>query len=122
MQKNRSPQSGTFNPRVFLAFILCCIGASLAIAATGIKLVPGTSVLLSNSSSGGNGGNTSSTTSSTNIFSPSVFADYKRFGGEPTVAVDRYPFFSNVTIGNKTLTCTINAPCFPDIAYVSGPN
>src|SRR5438093_12391575 len=122
MKKNRSPQSGTFNPRVFLAFILCCIGASLAIAATGIKLVPGTAVLLSNTSSGGNGGNTSSTTSSTNIFSPSVFVDYKRFGGEPTVPLDSYPFTTNVTVGNKTLICTPASPCFPDIAYVSGPN
>jgi len=68
-------------------------------------LVPGTAVLADNFSSGGggNGGNTSSTTSSTNIFSPSVFVDYKRFGGEPTVTVDRYPG------GN-------------DVTYVSGPN
>src|SRR5881392_51896 len=104
MRKNTSPQSGAFNPRVFFAFILCSIGASLAIAATGIKLVPGTAVVLAdNFGSGGNGGNTSSTTSSTNIFSPSVFVDYKRFGGEPTVTVDRYPG------GN-------------DVTYVSGPN
>src|SRR5438105_12622097 len=109
MKKTRSLQSGAFNPRVFLAFILCCIGASLAIAATGIKLVPGTAVLLSNTSGGGgNGGNTSSTTSSTNIFSPSVFVDYKRFGGEPTVTVDRYPFATGQT--------------YRDITYVSGPN
>ena len=69
------------------------------------ELVPGTAVLLSQTSSGGggNGGNTSSTSSSTNIFSPSVFVDYKRFGGEPTVTVDRYPG------GN-------------DVTYVSGPN
>src|SRR3989440_388511 len=66
-------------------------------------LVPGTAVLADNFGSGGNGGNTSSTTSSTNIFSPSVFVDYKRFGGEPTVTVDRYPG------GN-------------DVTYVSGPN
>src|SRR5947207_10221189 len=118
MRKNKSFESRAFNPRVFLAFILFSIGASLALAAAGIQLVPGTAVLLSNSSGGGgNGGNTSSTTSSTNIFSPSVFVDYKRFGGEPTVAVDRYPFTSNVTIGNKVLTCTLATPCFPDIAY-----
>src|SRR4051812_42449351 len=68
------------------------------------QLVPGTAVLLSQGSgNGGNGGNTSSTTSSTNIFSPSVFVDYKRFGGEPTATVDRYPG------GN-------------DVTYVSGPN
>jgi len=66
-------------------------------------LVPGTAVLADNFGSGGNGGNTSSTTSSTNIFSPSVFVDYKRFGGEPTVTVDRYAG------GN-------------DVTYVSGPN
>src|SRR5207248_11344624 len=71
---------------------------------------------------GGNGGGTSSISSSTNIFSPSVFVDYKRFGGEPTVAVDRYPFTSTVTVGNNTLMCTTAAPCFPDITYVSGPN
>src|SRR3954451_3786943 len=68
------------------------------------ELVPGTAVLLSDAGGGGgNGGNTSSTTSSTNIFSPSVFVDYKRFGGEPTVTVDHYPGGSDVT-------------------YVSGPN
>src|SRR5438105_3896652 len=104
MRKNKSFEFRAFNPRVFLAFILFSIGASLALAAAGIQLVPGTAVLLSNSSGGGgNGGNTSSTTSSTNIFSPSVFVDYKRFGGEPTVTVDRYPG------GN-------------DVTYVSGPN
>src|SRR5919202_1818117 len=102
---------------------------TLALAATAgggrdpFELVPGTAVLASNfSSGGGNGGNTSSTTSSTNIFSPSVFVDYKRFGGEPTGTVDRYPFTTNVTVGNKTLTCTTAAPCFPDFTYVSGPN
>src|SRR5256886_17529274 len=109
MRKNKSFESRAFNPRVFLAFILFSIGASLALAAAGIQLVPGTAVLLSNSSGGGgNGGNTSSTTSSTNIFSPSVFVDYKRFGGEPTVTVDRYPFATGQT--------------YRDITYVSGPN
>src|SRR5436309_11931525 len=67
-------------------------------------LVPGTAVLLSQTS--GNGGNTSSTTSSTNIFSPSAYVDYKRFGGEPTVVVDRYPFAS-------VTACSPNpAPCY----------
>ena len=62
------------------------------------ELVPGTAVLLSDTGGGGgNGGNTISTTSSTNIFSPSVFVDYKRFGGEPTVTVDRYPGGNDVT-------------------------
>src|SRR5438552_9634358 len=109
MRKNKSFESRAFNPRVFLAFILFSIGVSLALAAAGIQLVPGTAVLLSNSSGGGgDGGNTSSTTSSTNIFSPSVFVDYKRFGGEPTVTVDRFPFTTGQT--------------YRDITYASGPN
>ena len=64
----------------FLLLVVLCCSAVLTFSQT--QLVPGTAVLLSQSSgNGGNGGNTSSTTSSTNIFSPSVFVDYKRFGG-----------------------------------------
>jgi hypothetical protein len=85
-----------------LAVALAAVSAGGA-ASDPFDLVPGTAVLADNFSSGGSGGNTSSTTSSTNIFSPSVFVDYKRFGGEPTVTVDRYPG------GN-------------DVTYVSGPN
>jgi hypothetical protein len=89
---------------VVLACALTLVVVSSAGAASDpFDLVPGTAVLADNFSSGGNGGNASSTTSSTNIFSPSVFVDYKRFGGEPTVTVDRYPG------GN-------------DVTYVSGPN
>src|SRR5438552_15272302 len=92
MRKNTSPKSGAFNPRVLLAFVLFSIGVSLAVAAV-IELVPGTAVLLNQSSGSGSGsGNVKSTSSSTNIFSPAAFVDYKRFGGEPTVVVDRYPF------------------------------
>src|SRR5438876_3042817 len=89
--------------------VLGLIALALATVATAgastdpFDLVPGTAVLADNFGSGGNGGNTSSTTSSTSIFSPSVFVDYKRFGGEPTVTVDRYAG------GN-------------DVTYVSGPN
>jgi hypothetical protein len=91
--------------------LLGLLALGLALASGGAAtvdpydLVPGTAVLADNfdSGNGGSGGNTSSTTSSTNIFSPSVFVDYKRFGGEPTVTVDRYPG------GN-------------DVTYVSGPN
>src|SRR6266550_7864757 len=91
------------------SFVLGVIALVLALASSGaastdpFDLVPGTAVLADNFGSSGNGGNTSSTTSSTNIFSPSVFVDYKRFGGEPTVTVDRYAG------GN-------------DVTYVSGPN
>jgi hypothetical protein len=92
-----------------VAVVVGLLGLSLGLvsiasgASDPFDLVPGTAVLADNFGGGGNGGNTSSTTSSTNIFSPSVFVDYKRFGGEPTVTVDRYPG------GN-------------DVTYVSGPN
>ena len=91
-----------------LVISLCVLALVLAASAAGASdpydLVPGTAVLADNfASGGGNGGNTSSTSSSTSIFSPSVFVDYKRFGGEPTVTVDRFPG------GN-------------DVTYVSGPN
>src|SRR5947207_9409455 len=120
MKQNISSRSGAFNPRVFLAFILCSIGASLGVAAVlSVQLVPGTAVLLNQSTSSGSGGNAKSTSSSTNIFSPAAFVDYKRFGGEPTVVVDRYPFapgqFGCPGAPNTT-------PCPPrDIAYQSAP-
>src|ERR671932_607919 len=95
----------------FVVIATLAIAVALPLTAVGatdpFDLVPGTAVLAdNNTSSGGNGGNTSSTTSSTNIFSPSVFVDYKRFGGEPTVIVDRYPFKGPVTIDGKSLSCT----------------
>src|SRR5438105_6216472 len=120
MQKTTSSRSGAFNPRVFLAFILFSIGASLAVAAVlNVQLVPGTAVLLNQSTGSGSGGNVKSTSSSTNIFSPAAFVDYKRFGGEPTVVIDRYPFapgqFGCPGAPNTT-------PCAPrDIAYQSAP-
>ena len=86
-----------------LAGLALVLATSVAAATDPFDLVPGTAVLADNFAAGGNGGNTNSTTSSTNIFSPSVFVDYKRFGGEPTVTVDRYAG------GN-------------DVTYVSGPN
>src|ERR671925_299673 len=91
-----------------VAALALALGVLLTTAVAGAStdpfdLVPGTAVLADNFGTGGNGGNTSSTSSSTNIFSPSVFVDYKRFGGEPTVTVDRYAG------GN-------------DVTYVSGPN
>ena len=137
MKKKQSREYGAFNPRVFLAFILCSIGASLAIAAVVTELVPGTAVLLnqSGSSGSGNGGNATSTSSSTNIFSPAAFVDYKRFGGEPTVVVDRYPFepgdgpSCKNAAGVVSNSCQQEASCppatvscFKDIAYASAPN
>src|SRR5205809_6814589 len=100
-------------PRLVILFVLFIVsmmlGFSLPFAQSQtddiIELLPGTAILLDQSSGGGSGGNATSTTSSTNIFSPAAFVDYKRFGGEPTVVVDRYP--SNGT--------------FKDIVYVSAP-
>src|SRR3982751_1679235 len=111
MRKNRSSESGAFNLRIFLAFILCSIGASLAVAALTLNVVPGTAVLLSKSGSGP----LSSTSSNTNIFSPASYVDYKRFGGEPTVTVDRYPFPGSNT--SQAATCLGSTPCFKDVIY-----
>src|SRR5438876_11689016 len=87
-------------PRLVILFVLFIVsmmlGFSLPFAQSQtddiIELLPGTAILLDQSSGGGSGGNATSTTSSTNFFSPAAFVDYKRFGGEPTVVVDRYPF------------------------------
>ncbi|HEX8098635.1 MAG TPA: hypothetical protein VF660_00360, partial [Actinomycetota bacterium] len=79
------------------------------------RLVPGTAVLLSQSGGGGgNGGNINVASSATNIFSPAAFVDYKRFGGEPTVVVDRYPFEP----GQFDAT----SRQFRDLVYQSEPN
>jgi hypothetical protein len=121
MKKKQSFKSRAFNPRVFLAFILCSIGASLAIAAVVTELVPGTAVLLNQSGGGGgNGGNTSSTTSKTNIFSPSSYVDYKRLGGEPTVIVDRYPF-PGTNIDPAAQCPTGQITCFKDLNHYTAP-
>src|SRR5436189_5918310 len=120
MRKNKSPEAGAFSPRLLLAFLLFSIGASLTLAAVlNVQLVPGAAVLLIRSTGSGSGGNAKSPSSSTNIFSPAAFVDYKRFGGEPPVVVDRYPFapgqFGCPGAPNTT-------PCPPrDIAYQSAP-
>ena len=94
--------SRSFRTRLFLCGALALVVAALpAVAASdsgGTKLLSGTAILLSQTSSG-NGGNTSSTTSSTNIFSPAAYADYKRFGGEPTTTVDRFKLTSGTVRG-----------------------
>jgi hypothetical protein len=109
-------KKNNFKFRVLFGSILFVVGATLAVAALTIELVPGTAVLLSQSStSSGNGGNTSSTSTMTNIFSPPTFVDYKRIGTEPVVAVDRYPITSGMYNGK---TCTQLSPCYSDIVYV----
>jgi hypothetical protein len=85
-----------------------------------IELVEGTAVLLNVSSDGGgSGGNAKTTSSSTHIFAPAAFADYKRFGGEPTVTVDRYPFAADF----ECPPTAVLDPCPQrDIIYDSAPN
>ena len=113
-------------PRLVILFVLFIVsmmlGFSLPFAQSQtddiIELLPGTAILLDQSSGGGSGGNATSTTSSTNIFSPAAFVDYKRIGGEPTVVVDRYPFAP----GQFGCPNTATSPCPPrDIVYVSAP-
>ena len=102
MQKCRRRPFGLVIGLCTLALVI--VGSAGA-ASDPYDFVPGTAVLADNfdSGGGGSGGNTSSTSSSTSIFSPSVFVDYKRFGGEPTVTVDHFPGGGDTT-------------------YVSGPN
>src|SRR5947208_7375760 len=121
MRKPKSSESGAFNLRIFLAFILCSIGASLAVAALTLNVVPGTAVLLSKSGSGP----LSSTSSNTSIFSPAAYVNYKSFGGEPTVTVDRYPFLSGFPTGKVVcISTSTTIPCAPasDTTYASSPN
>src|SRR3954469_2338383 len=95
--------------------VVCVTAAS---ASTTLTTVPGTSVLLSKSGSGP----LSSTSSNSNIFAPAVYVDYKRFGGEPAVNVDRAPF--NAASPNSS-TCPAgftSTTCFKDVIYASSPN
>jgi hypothetical protein len=96
--------------------ILALLVPAVASATTTLTTVPGTAVLLSK----GGSGPLSSTSSNTNIFAPAAYVDYKRFGGEPTVTVDRYPFpGSNTSAAAK---CSGTTPCFKDVIYASSPN
>lgn len=111
--------------RVASAVAILVLVLSIASPAEGARrrrtrLFPGTAVLLNQSGGGGgNGGNEKTTSSSTHIFSPAAYVDYKRFGGEPTVTVDRYPFAP----GQFDCPASATAPCPPkDITYQSAPN
>src|SRR5438874_6514704 len=97
--------------------VIALVSAAMPSIAGGdiIDLIPDTGILLDQSSGSGSGGNATSTSSSTNIFSPAAFVDYKRFGGEPTAVVDRYPFTSATQCTPKP------TPCFRDTVYVSAP-
>jgi hypothetical protein len=123
--KPRSRKKEPQRRKLFMLFILVAMLTLVLapVAFTGgdiTELVPGTAVLLNQSSGSGNGGNSTSTSSSTNIFSPAAFVDYKRFGGEPTVVVDRYPFpGTNASPGAQCPSG--QTTCFKDIAYQSAP-
>ena len=97
---------------LLLAVVSSLALVSIAAADDAIQLLQGTAILLDQSSGSGNGGNSTSTSSSTHIFSPAAFVDYKRFGGEPTVVVDRYEFKSGNPFGLSG---------FKDITYQSAP-
>jgi hypothetical protein len=62
----------------------------------------------------------SSTSSNSNVFAPAAYVDYKRFGGEPTVTVDRYPFSGTAA----TRFCAAGQTTCParDTVYASAPN
>src|SRR5437016_328553 len=106
--------------RVFGLAVGCCfVLASVATASTVLNTVPGTAVLLNKSGSGP----LSSTSSNTNIFAPAAYVDYKRFGGEPTVTVDRYPFPGSPVTGGARFQCSSGQmTCFKDVVYASSPN
>src|SRR4051794_41303255 len=91
-------------------------GGGVAAASTVLSTVPGTAVLLTKSGSGP----LSSTSSNSNIFAPAAYVDYKRFGGEPTVTVDRFPF----TGAAATKFCAGHATscAAKDVVYASSPN
>jgi hypothetical protein len=121
----------SFRKRLFLpllgvlALTVFAVPASAGPEEEAIELVEGTAVLENIASDGGtgggggSGGNEKSTSSATNIFAPAAFADYKRFGGEPTVTVDRYPF----PAGFECPPTAVIEPCpKPDLTYVSAPN
>jgi hypothetical protein len=103
-----------------VAVAALAVGVSAATAAESPlelaeELIEGTAILLNQSTEGGgSGGNTKTTSSSTYIFSPATYVDYKRFGGEPTVTVDRYPFVAG------QFGATANE--YRDITYQSAPN
>jgi hypothetical protein len=126
---HRSIRKRLFIPLVgVLALTMFTLPASAGEEGEVVELVEGTAVLLDiqanagSSGGGGSGGNEKTVSSATNIFAPAVFVDYKRFGGEPTITVDRYPFAPGTPVGNPQCPATATAPCPPkDIMYQSAP-
>jgi hypothetical protein len=117
-------RTGVLATLAALATIIAVASPPVALAGDAdqiTQLVPGTAILLDQSSGTGSGGNAKTVSSSTNIFAPGTFVDYKRFGGEPTVVVDRYPFVTG-SLGAARFCPTGQTSCAPrDIAYQSAP-
>jgi hypothetical protein len=115
--------SARFSRRLLAVTFAVVVSASLpsAVFAEDLtELVPGTAILLDQSTGTGSGGNSKTVSSSTNIFAPATFVDYKRFGGEPTVTVDRYPFVAGSPGAAFCPTGQTSCPA-RDIAYQSAP-
>jgi len=95
---------------------------ALADAGTVTDFVPGTAVLLDQTTTSSGSGGTVATSTQTNTFSPPVYVDYKRRGSEPVVSVDRYPY-PIPTSGDLSKLCpggvdTTAGACYKDNAYV----
>jgi hypothetical protein len=104
-----------------LALTLFAIPASAGEEKEIIELVEGTAVLLDQSTGTGSGGNAKTVSSATNIFAPATYVDYKRFGGEPTVTVDRYPFATGSVGAMKFCPMPPTGCPTRDIVYQSAP-
>src|SRR5947207_2673642 len=106
---------------VALVALLSPLTAAADVPAT--ELVPGTAVLLNQSGVNPGGGGAGSTTGGATIFSPAAYVDYKRFGGEPTALVDRYPFPGAADTSRvPAAKCPPGlTTCYKDLVYVSSP-
>src|SRR3954471_800262 len=70
---------------------------------------------------GGSGqGATSSANARTRTFSSAAYVDYNSRGGEPSNAVDRYPF-PGLNTTPEALCPAGQTTCFKDLVYVSAP-
>jgi len=107
MKKKQSHESGAFNPRVFLGFILCSIGASLAIAvvlASG-SASAGTSTVFTTQVSPAVAATTSRAATPAIGFEVPSVADPIHTWGEPSITVDPSPQ-ARVSVSGPTGTGT----------------
>src|SRR4051812_1045553 len=92
------------------ALVISCLTAATAAAENPIEeaghSLYGRATQVVAGGGGSSNGGTTATTARTHTFSSAAYVDFKRRGGEPTVAVDRYPFPDG---------------SFKDLSYVSAP-